>query len=174
LHLTPKEIKPSISPEAFIATYKNSKENTSSSPSGQHIGHNKCIINESEIVHIHSTTISLPYQNGFSPTVWWKLVDIMLEKEPGVPCIHRLRIIALMESDFNNANRILFTRQLGFCLGDDNLVSNMEFRSRPGKQCISAVLHKILNYDIICRTKQTAALIENDAIRYYDGMVNFA
>jgi hypothetical protein len=77
-----------------------------------------------------------------------------------------------MESDFKYANRIRVTRQLGFCLEDDNLVSNMQFGSRPGRQCISAILHKILNYNIICHTKQTAAFIENDAIGCYDKMVN--
>jgi hypothetical protein len=47
-----------------------------------------------------------------------------------------------------------------------------QFGSWPGKQFISAVLHKILTYEIVCHIKETAAFIENDAVSYYDWIVN--
>jgi hypothetical protein len=52
------------------------------------------------------------------------------------------------------------------------LVSNMQFGSCPGKQCISAVLHKLLCYDTIQHMKKTAAFIKNDAFGHYNQMVN--
>jgi hypothetical protein len=42
------------------------------------------------------------------------------------------------------ANRVLFGRQLGFHLKDNHLVSEMQIGLSPGKQCISAILHKLL------------------------------
>jgi hypothetical protein len=48
----------------------------------------------------------------------------------------------------------------------------MQFRSRPGKRCISAVLKKILCHDYIRLLKKTAAYIENDVVGCYNQLVH--
>ena len=45
--------------------------------------------------------INLALKNGRSYKRWKKLVNAMLEKEPGNPKIHRLRVIHLYEADYN-------------------------------------------------------------------------
>jgi hypothetical protein len=62
----------------------------------------------------------------------------MLEKEEGNSQCHRLRILALFETDFNQAKRILIGRRLTHHLADTNMISNMQYGSVPGKQCLSA------------------------------------
>jgi hypothetical protein len=77
-----------------------------------------------------------------------------------------------MKSDFNHVNRVLFSRQSGFCMEENKLISPMKFGSRLGKQCISAILHKVITYDIICHMRETAMFIKNNAVGCYDRMVN--
>ncbi len=48
----------------------------------------------------------------------------------------------------------------------------MQYGSRPGCNCHSAVLQKVVSHDIVCLTCQTAAFLENDAIGCYDHLTN--
>ncbi len=93
-----------ISPEMFVSLYKVLDEWTSSSPSGRHLGHYKAATQSDPLTKIHSQLMSIPAFTGHSPHCWHQIVDIMLEKKPGDRRIHRLRIIALQESDFNQVN----------------------------------------------------------------------
>jgi hypothetical protein len=93
--------------EEFISAYKVSKESTSSSPSGHHIGHYKAVVQDPTLAQLHSQMMSFPFIHGFSPDRWKRVTDIMLEKEQGNSRCHRLRILALFESDFNQAKRIV-------------------------------------------------------------------
>ena len=56
-----------ISSEEFEATYAAASENTSSSPSGHHIGHYKAILDNPLLVQLHSSMMSIPFQAGFAP-----------------------------------------------------------------------------------------------------------
>jgi hypothetical protein len=164
--------KVAVTPQAFIDAYKLAWESTSSSPSGRHIGHYKAILDDHTLVSLHASMMSLPFQHGFTSDRWARVTDIMLEKEPGNARCHRLRILALFESDLNQAKRILIGRPVQQHLEDHNIINNMQYGSRAGKQCPSAVLSKVLQHDIICLTKTTAAFIENDAIGCYDRLMN--
>jgi hypothetical protein len=109
---------------------------------------------------------------GFSHPRVQKIIDIMLEKTPGDPKSHRLQIIALLESDFNQENRLLIARPLTWLLKDNDVIPDMQHGSRSGKLCQSAVLNKQLVFDITRHTKETTAFIENDAVGCFDRIAN--
>jgi len=161
-----------ITQEEFISAYKVTHENTSSSPSGRHIGHYKVAASDPTLAQLHSRMMSFPFVHGFAPDRWKRVTDIMLEKEPGNSRCHRLRILALFESDFNQAKRLVIGRRLMHHLEDFKLLSSMQYGSRPGRQCVSAVLKKVLAHDYARLTVTTASFIENDAIGCYDRLVN--
>jgi hypothetical protein len=161
-----------ITESDFIAMYKSLHEDTSSSPSGRHVGHYKAILNDSHLVTLHATMMSLPFAHGFIPPRWTKVTDIMLQKEQNNSRCHRRRIIALFESDLNQAKRILIGRKLSHHLEDNNLLSSMQFGSHPGQQCQSALLQKVLSHGISRLSKTPSAYIENDAVGCYNRMIN--
>ena len=161
-----------ISPDEFKSTYSIVKEKTSSSLSGRHVGHYKAVLDNDSIIMVHAAMMSIPYQTGFSPSRWHQVVDVMLEKDPGQPRQHRLRIVALLESDYNQSQRIVLARRLAHHMEDFQMVPDMQYGSRPGKLCISPVLNKVISYDVIRQTKVSGAFIENDAIGCYDRLVN--
>jgi hypothetical protein len=116
--------------------------------------------------------IAIPLLIGYSPKRWHKIVDVMLEKSPGDSRIHRLRIVALQESDFNQSNRLAIGRPVLHSLEDDKALPDMQYGSRPARQCIGAVLLKVLQWEIQRISKTTMAYIENDAIGCYDRIMN--
>jgi hypothetical protein len=149
-----------ISFDEFVQTYTVADENTSSSPSGRHIGHYKAILKHPSLATLHAKMMSLPFQVGFAPARWTKDTDIMLEKEENNPRCHRLRILALFESDLNHAKKIIIGRRLLHHMNDHDMLPSMQHGSVPGKICLSAVLKKVLSHDHLKLTKKAGAFIE--------------
>jgi hypothetical protein len=77
----------------FINSYKKSLENTSSSPSGRHIGHYKAVTKDHTLTQLHADMMTIPFQAGFVPPRWTKVMDIMLEKEENNPRCYRLHFL---------------------------------------------------------------------------------
>jgi hypothetical protein len=114
-----------VTDEDFVQTYTAANETTSSSPSGRHIGHYKAALKHPNLVSLHARMMSLPFQVGFAPQRWTKVTDIMLEKEANNPRCHRLRILALFESDLNHAKCLIIGRHLLHHLNDQGMLPSM-------------------------------------------------
>ena len=59
-----------------------------------------------------SIMMSLSFMYGFTNERWENAIDIMLEKKLGIQKIHLMRIIGLVEADFNTALKIMFAQKL--------------------------------------------------------------
>ena len=66
---------------------------------------------DDELAEFHATIIYLPFKFGFTLTRWQHSVHFMLQKI-SVPLWEKLRIIQLLEGDFNGGLRYLFGRKL--------------------------------------------------------------
>ena len=107
---TPVDVK--ITDKHFKSAVRVCNENTSASPSGfGYVVWKACGLSPAAS-RVHSTMMYLPFEHGFAPSRWRQCLEVMLEKQPGNPLIHRLRIIVLLEADFNIALRIIWMRRL--------------------------------------------------------------
>jgi hypothetical protein len=117
-----QEIDTFISPEQHSTGLRKWRESTSTSPSGCHLGLRRIItypaddydIEEArkQILQAQTDIINIPIQAGFSPKRWQKVVNAMLEKVPGRPYLHKLRVIHILEADYNLALKEIFGRRL--------------------------------------------------------------
>ncbi|KAL7531049.1 hypothetical protein ACHAWF_003610 [Thalassiosira exigua] len=105
-----KDVPPEISPAAFAEAFKDVDEMTSSSPSGLHYTLWKAIAEKEYFCEYMAIMMSLPFMYGFSNKRWKFGIDCMLWKKAGVQKIHLMRIIGLLEADFNTALKIIFAR----------------------------------------------------------------
>ena len=153
----------------FQSAFKAVKEKTSSSPSGLHYSIWKCIAKQDEFAEWLCIMMSLPFQFGFTNTRWTKSVDVMLEKSPGVRHIHRLRIIGLVEADFNTALKILFARKLMWNAEKSGL-HNEQWGGRPNRTAIDAAMRKMMTFEYGRYMKMTIALFANDQTACFDRM----
>jgi hypothetical protein len=80
--------------------------------------------------------------------------------------------LALFESDLNHAKKVIIGRQLLHHMNDSGMLPVMQHGLVPGRQCISAVIKKVLCHDHLCLTKSSGAFLENDSVGCYDRLVN--
>ena len=72
----------------------------------------KCIARDESLAELFAIMMSLQFKYEFVNERWCKATDLMLKKKPGVRKIHQLRIIGLLEDDFNTALKLIFARKM--------------------------------------------------------------
>jgi len=176
-HMTSK-IQPPMSPaeveitkEKYQSFYKGARERTSSSPSKLHLGHWKAAAYDDDVSSVLANIINIAVKNAYTLQRWQKVVGILLEKQEGLPYIHKFRTIHLVESDFNFVLRSIWGRS--FMRHNEKMGSwnANQYGGRKGCQGQSAALNKVLTMDVIRHYAEPAALIDNDAKACYDRLI---
>ena len=144
------------------------RESTVTLPSGLHVGHYKVSTQCEEIAEIHRVMMILPFQYGFSPIRWCNSVQMMLQKDPSLPWIHRLCIIELFDTSFNAALMILVGRKLIHHANDNMAIHKSAFGSVPGRTAQSALLQKKLSIDVLRQDRICGTVFECDATGCFD------
>ena len=167
-----RELKPipsKIKPRAFAKAFKVVNEMTSSSPSGLHYTLWKAIAEKEEFCEYYSTMMSLPFEYGFANRRWQQAIDCMLEKKPGVRKIHQMRIIGLLEADFNTALKILFAQRL-MQNAEMAGVSSSQWGGRANRSAIMCATRKLITWEFARYTKRTVASFFCDLASCFDRM----
>ncbi|KAL7505963.1 hypothetical protein ACHAXN_004898 [Cyclotella atomus] len=83
---------------------------------------------------------------GFANPRWSNEVDVMLEMKPGVRKIHLLRIIGLLEADFNTALKYFFAKRMN-TNAEQIGISDEQRGSRRNRSSIDAAMLKLLMFE---------------------------
>lgn len=177
-----------ISTEDIIKGYKKWPEYTSTSPSGCHLGIDKAMLRfqrTQEKVAEESTKLP-PYMRYFEIKAfiinsalktghvyqrWTKVVNALIEKIPGTPLAGKLRVIHLLENDFNFMIGTIFGRRLIWAGEDINAFNDGQGGSRPSRRTQELLLIKHLKYATLRLSKMNGSSFDNDAKSCFDRIV---
>ena len=162
-----------ISLEQYRDFWKNKRETTVTSPFGLHIGHFRSALHAdvSDILDVHRIMLVLPFRFAMIPDRWARTVQILLEKDPGSPWTHRLRIIELFDSQVNAGLQIIFGKRMIQNSLKHNLLHDSTYGSIPARTAQDAVLEKTFSMDIMRVNKMTGAIFDCDAKGCYDRII---
>lgn len=173
-----------ITQDQVVQKLKNWKESTTTSPSGLHLGHYHCSWRDprmsledtarDEIIHqqkqfLRATVSLLNYalKFGHTHTRWTKIVNIMLQKDPGHPRIHRLRVIHIYEADYNLLLAVKWRQALHYA-EDHKLLNSGLYGSRPGRLAQDPALMELLQNEIYRMSMKLRVNFDLDATSCYD------
>jgi hypothetical protein len=102
----------SITPEQWIGFWKIVNKETSSLESGIHFGHYIVGCKLDIILHYHAARVLAILAHANQLERWSRGLSVMLEKTLGNTLVTKLRVILLMEADFNATNKIIYGNRM--------------------------------------------------------------
>jgi hypothetical protein len=166
--------------------YKKLRESTSTSPSGNHLGHEKAILcqtspnsndplDENSLAYrmfsIKTRILNLAMLHTIILDRWTMVVNAMIEKDPGNPILERFRVIHIIPADWNLLMGIIFGKRM--CQQGEKLNQFGEEQSgaRKHHDCQDVQQIKHILYSIIRLTHANGSTFDNDAKSCYDRIV---
>ena len=172
----------------FTNKLKAWKESTSTSPSGRHLGHYMALVKphgispsnntlfaqmesqRAEILSVHLGIINYCLKFGYSLKRWQTVVNVMIEKEPGNPQIHRLRVIHIYETDYNLMLSVKH-RDLVHSMNDNLVFNDGIYSNRPGFNAIDPVFIEELQNKFNRLTRHSQIKMDVDADSCYNRII---
>ena len=116
--------------------------------------------------------MSLPFQHGFSASRWKQCLEVMLEKDPGNPAIHSLRIICLLEADLNIGLRIIWMHRLFPAVENIGFIPD-QWGNRKTRNCADCGTMKLLTFESSWYTRTCNSMMAMDAAACYDRILTY-
>ena len=114
------------------------------------------------------TMINLPFKYGFSPSKWKQSIQLLLQKDPGIPHIEILSIIQLIEDDLNGYLEIVVGWKSMDHSDTQKLISDDLYGGIWQQNTHAAILSKVLVYEMSTAIKIPYTRIVLDASKCYD------
>jgi hypothetical protein len=166
----------------LLRGFQKWREATSTSPSGRHLGMYRSFLSSiaelgpdspmgEHLLDLLADLLDVTVNVGYSMKRWHSVHTTMFEKDPGSPKLHRLRVIHLLEADYNLVLKIIFARRMVWNAEDHRALGDSQAGSRPGRCAIDVALQKALTYETALTTKTNLATFDNDATGCYDRII---
>ena len=114
--------------------------------------------------------LNIATATGFSFKRWQRSLDVMIPKKINSLQADKLRLINLLEPDFNFLNGMV-SRKFMKAAERNNLIAKEQFGSRKGNSAIEHAINKVLTMDYFRVAKISAIVCANDAKSCYDRIV---
>ena len=157
----------------FLSFINGASEKTSTSPSGRGYNHYKSMLKGGgmkQIKLIHSI-LELSRANGIILDRWKKTVTTLMEKDTGKPRIHRMRAIHIIEAEVQFLAKLFYCKKLMENAEKHDIITKQQYGGRKDQQAQSAVINKLLYYNIAHQQVMNAAFIDDDARNCYDRII---
>ena len=168
-----KEVPFVYSYQQFRNMIKKTKENKTASPSGRHWGHYKALIEmeDDTMLHIIFKIMNMLMKSGEILHRYSKVSITLLEKDTGSPKIHRLRPVCIVEAELNCIAKHHWSRELMKHVERENTITDDQYGGRRGRQAQSAVINKLMYYNIQHQIAEEAVFIDKDARSCFDRLI---
>jgi hypothetical protein len=103
-----------------------------------------------------------PLQLGISPKIWQVITDFQIFKRSNVFHVNSMRLIQLMDAEYNMCNKTLGKRVLAHA-EKAKTVSPDQYGCRKNHTAINACLNKLLLMDTFRQKRQAGAIAMKDA-----------
>ena len=169
-----------------MQSYRRWRESTSTSPSGDHLGHDHLILRkvapitpdddptnqlDFRIFAIRTHLLNLAVQNTIVYDRWKKVVNAMIEKIPGQPLIDKFRVIHIIPSDFNLLMGTLFGHRMMSQDESLNQFGAEQSGSWKRKDCQDVQLLKHCIFSYVRLSRAHGSTFDNDAKSCFDRIV---
>ena len=156
-----------MSEEQYVSGWAKAKERTSSGISGLHFGHFKANSTMNETLDIDLKLLQMTILLGYSLVRWRSAVDVMIPKKADSKKAAQLRVICLMEPDFNFMNKWMGKITMKNA-EESTSIAPEQFGSRKNKSAIQHAFNKALCFDTLRDMKEDSSLTVLDAKSCYD------
>lgn len=172
--------------DELMQSYRRWRESTSTSPSGDHLGHDHAILRcvrrrapsddlnaqlDHRIFSIRAHLLNLAIQNTIVYDRWTTVVNALIEKIKGLPLLEKFRIIHIIPSDLNMLTGTIFGHRM--MLQGERLQQFGEEQSgsRKHKDCQDVQLLKHCIFSCVRLSHANGSTFDNDAKSCFDRIV---